>query len=178
MTSNTLDYVESKFLGAEVECLGLGTSDGSYPGVWTNRLKRIVMKTIQSPTLHLFSGSSDVGDERIDYSHEKATIRDDVFHFIRNDKRTWKFVVIDPPYELENPMKYDKPKAISSDVPLRRELSKWLMNHAENIIWIDFCSPVFTGFRRKKTWIFFPGGFHRIRIMTLLERKERLDSYF
>ena len=82
----------------EIEIIGMGNNITGYPGAFTPVVNKIVLSVLnyESRVLHLFSGVSYIGDERVDIERPEATKREDVIKFIENDKRKWDFVILDP----------------------------------------------------------------------------------
>lgn len=163
----------------EVKPEFMGFHAGKYPGAFPPKVEERIRKVVGSPCLHLFSGSSKIGDERIDLTHPNATRNTDVFEFIRTDSRYWEWVVLDPPYQIDRAdlklKGYGSTVAVSSSVPLRQAIERFLQEHAANVMWFDLCSPRPDGFDRQKTWLFVPGGYRAVRTLTWLKRKgERL----
>ena len=83
----------------EVEAMGMGTNSG-YTGAFTKPIDNLIRGLVSGRVLHLFSGSSMIGQERIDMSHHNATVNCDIRQFIENDDRDWDWVVLDPPYAI------------------------------------------------------------------------------
>lgn len=164
----------------ETEIVGMGNNITGYPGAFTPVVHEIITKTIHSSkgVLHLFSGVSAIGNERVDLERPEATLRQNVMEFIKTDNRQWEFVVLDPPYEIQRKSKieeYGRSSSVAADVRLRRELSNYFQGHADNILWLDMCAPMIKGFRRKKLWFLMPGGYHTVRILSWLEKyQERI----
>lgn len=159
----------------EVEAIGMGFNPGSYPGAFTPRVRLIIESIIYGRVLNLYSGSSRIGDERIDINHINATRNECVEDFIQNDKRNWDWVILDPPYwiasERNKLSKYGSSKAVSSNVPLRNELRKFFIERTQNILWLDVCAPMVRSFTRHKLWLLLPGGFHTVRILSWLQKE-------
>jgi hypothetical protein len=157
-----------------VEALGLGFNNSDYPGAFTSPVKRVIEDLIDSPCLHLFSGSSLIGDERVDIEHPNSTLRMDVKEFIATDKRDWLWAVLDPPYQITRTNQklngYGLTGCVASDVQFRRRLKLYFQTHAENVLWLDICAPMIKGFKREKLWLFLPGGFHTVRVLSWLKR--------
>jgi len=158
----------------EFEVLGMGMNTSGYPGAFTKPVQDIIKNTIYGKVLHLYSGSSLIGDERIDIEHQNATKNMNVKEFIAIDKRKWDWVILDPPYQITRSdtklSGYGIKGVVSSDVIFRRGLKHYFQNHCENILWLDICTPMITGFYRRKLWLLLPGGFHTVRILSWLER--------
>lgn len=156
----------------DIEIGGLGMNRTGYPGGFTPTVQRMINQVIYGKVLHLFSGVSKIGDIRIDIEREEATHRGDVLEFIENDVRCWDFVILDPPYELNKKSKievYGRTSSIAADVVLRNKLADYFLNHTNNVLWLDMCAPLPKGFKRKKLWFLFPGGYHTLRVLSWLE---------
>lgn len=162
----------------KVAALGMGFNNSGYPGAFTEPVKKIILSIISSPCLHLFSGSSLVGDERIDIEHKNATLNVDVKDFITTDQRDWEWVILDPPYQItrtDQKLKgYGLKGGIASDVPFRRKIKFYFQEHVENILWLDICAPMVKGFKREQLWLLLPGGFHTVRVLSWLKRQSEL----
>jgi len=164
----------------EIEICGLGNNITGYPGGFTPVIDKILKETIKAngrgKILHLFSGVSTIGDERIDLGTVEATKRIDVLSFIEKDNRFWNWIILDPPYEIKRKSKieeYSRNSSVAADVQLRTALLEYFKNHTNNILWLDMCAPLPDGFKREKLWFLFPGGYHTLRILNWLKR-ERL----
>lgn len=161
----------------DTEIVGLGNNITGYPGAFTPKVDMILRDILKlhrpCSVLHLFSGVSTIGQERIDIERPEATKRVDVLDFIDKDNRDWDFVILDPPYEIKRKAKlqvYGRASSVAADVELHRKIEEYFRNHAENILWLDMCAPLPKGFKRLKLWFLFPGGYHTIRILSWLVR--------
>lgn len=171
---------ESKYKQCAVEVRGMGFNTTGYPGAFTPIVESIIKAHIEKPCVHLFSGISKLGDVRIDLARPEATQNENVLDFVRNDKRMWKWCLLDPPYLLADygrkfesgslEEKYASVKSMSADVELRRAIQTWFQDHVENILWLDHCAPLPLGFKREKLWILLPGGYHTVRVLSWLKR--------
>uniref|UniRef100_A0A6M3LZK2 Methyltransferase n=1 Tax=viral metagenome TaxID=1070528 RepID=A0A6M3LZK2_9ZZZZ len=159
----------------EIEAVGMGTNNTGYPGAFPPAIQDLITKTVGGNVLHLFSGSSVIGNERVDIEHPNATVNSDIRQFIEQDEREWDWIVLDPPYAIIGAdtklATYGENKAISSDVIFRRKLLYYLAKHTENVLWLDFCAPVIKGFKRQKLWLVLPGGFHTVRVLSWLKKE-------
>ena len=159
----------------QIEAVGMGTNNSGYPGAFPVAIQRLIRSVISGKVLHLFSGSSLIGDERIDLNHENATRNVNIREFINVDKRDWDWVILDPPYAITAAGKklkeYAQHKAFSSDIKFRREMTIYLSNHTSNVLWLDFCAPTIRGFYREKLWLVLPGGYHTVRVLSWLKRE-------
>ena len=165
----------SKLRKFELEAIGMGTNNTGYPGAFPVAIQSLISGLVSNNVLHLFSGSSKIGNVRVDIEHPNATINCDVKQFIACDVGQYDWVILDPPYAIIRAKTklstYGKSKAISSDVTFRRKLKQYLQNHTENILWLDFCAPSIKGFYRKKLWLVLPGGFYTVRVLSWLKRE-------
>ncbi len=159
----------------KIEAVGMGTNNTGYPGAFPPAIQSLIQSQISGKVLHLFSGSSLIGDERVDIEHPNATLNCDVEVFVREDKRNWDFVILDPPYQITRTDAklngYGIKGAISANVDRRRLIKDYLQRHTKNVLWLDQCAPMIKGFRRQKLWLVLPGGFHTVRVLSWLERE-------
>ena len=159
----------------ELDVLPPSATDGEYPGAFPPKVDLIVRRLIAGRVLHLFSGSSKIGDERIDINHNNATQNVNVKDFINTDNSYWDWTVLDPPYQIMSAdiklKDYGIKIAASSDVQLRRKLKFYLQRHTDNILWLDICAPTIKGFYRKKLWLVLTGGFHTVRVLSWLKQE-------
>jgi len=163
----------------EYEVLGLGMNNTGYPGAFTPPVVRAINSVVRGKVLHLYSGSSLIGDVRVDIMHENATINRKVEEFIKEDKRYWDWVLLDPPYALANRREirgWGETHSLSADVKWRTEIEQFFVAHTSNVLWFDYCAPMLRGFGRRKLWFFLPGGFHIVRVLSWLE-KEMADMF-
>jgi hypothetical protein len=61
---------------------------------------------------------------------------------------------------------------LSSSVPKRREVAKFLFQNAKNVLWLDHCAALPKGFKRKKLWLFLPGAYRHVRVLSWLQREK------
>jgi len=173
--------MDAASVDCELEIRGMGFNNTGYPGAFTPTVQNIIRTVIGPPgqqkVLNLFSGVSTIGDERVDLERPEATLRENVREFIARDERRWDFVLLDPPYEIKRKSKlaaYGSVSSVAADVPLRRELAAYLVKHACNVLWLDACAPLPSGFDRRRLWLLLPGGYHMVRILSWLIRKPGL----
>lgn len=158
----------------DFEVLGMGMNSSGYPGAFTEPVKQIIKSVISGKVLHLYSGSSFIGDERVDLEHPNATRNCRVEDFLRDDNREWDWCLLDPPYAITRRKKLDKyaeTASLSADVQWRNHIKQWFREHTDNILWLDYCAPVITGFGRRKLWLLLPGGYHNVRVLSWLKRE-------
>jgi len=167
----------------KIYTLALGPNQSDYPGAFTAMVNQIILDIIRNSksVLHLFSGTSKIGIERIDIQRPEATRKMDVADFILNDNRNWEYCVLDPPYDIipKNQVAvYHIKKSISNDKNLRKNLPAYFRKHVRNIIWLDQCAPIISGFKRKKLWLLLPGLFRSVRVLSFLIKDEQLPLKF
>ncbi len=158
----------------DLEALPMGVNDGKYAGSFTSTVKSIIKSVLQGSVLHLYSGSSFMGDERVDLAHPNATLNCKVEEFIGNDRREWDWCLLDPPYAISQKSKlrdYEEVGSLSGNVAWRRQIKEYLRHHVDNVLWLDFCAPTILGFGRQKLWLLLPGGFHTVRVLSWLKRE-------
>lgn len=162
----------------KIEAMGMGFNNTGYPGAFTPPVERIIKSILRGKVVHLYSGASLIGEERIDIAHSNATKNMRVEDFIKNDTRDWDWVLLDPPYMItRTDVKlngYGLKGCVGSDVQMRRRLKLYFQRHTENILWLDISCPMVKGFNREKLWLFLPGGFHTVRVLSWLKRNTKL----
>lgn len=166
------------------EVMFMGYNRTGYNGAFPDNVEKAIRGIVRKPCLNLFSGVSKIGDERIDLSRPEATKNMDVFDFIKENRKEWEWCILDPPYNVHNPNSEQKNRnysdftAISCSPPKRKALADFFRRYCKNVVWFDFCAPLPPGFRRKKVWFFFPGGYRTLRVLSWLQRNgRRLDEF-
>lgn len=159
----------------ELDYLPPSATTGEYPGAFPPNVAVEIERLIRGKVLHLFSGSSLIGEERVDIEHPNATRNVNVKEFIATDTREWDWIVLDPPYQITRVdvklQGYGLKGAVASDVIFRRNLKQYFQRHAENILWLDICAPMIKGFYRQKLWLVLTGGFHTVRVLSWLKQE-------
>jgi len=154
-----------------------GYNNTGYPGGFPSRIKKRIESIVESPCLHLFSGSSKIGDVRIDFNHPNATLHMNVYDFVQEDERDWKFVVLDPDYHISRKDVKLKVHGLKDSVGgnklAEKLLSQYFQRHAENVLWLDITSYCFQGFYRHKVYFYLMGASRPIRALTWLKREGR-----
>jgi len=159
----------------EFEVLGMGMNTSGYPGAFTKTVQTIIKSVIYGKVLHLYSGSSLIGEERIDLEHPNATKNCRVEDFIKEDSREWDWCLLDPPYAIQRANlklgAYGEYGSLSGNTLWRAAIRQYCQRHIQNILWLDFCAPSIKGFGRQKLWLLLPGGFHNVRVLSWLKRE-------
>lgn len=78
----------------EIQALGMQTANGEYAGNYSPTVEKIIRNLLFGKVLHLFSGNSDIGEERLDATNPNATINVTVEAFIKSDKRDWDWMIL------------------------------------------------------------------------------------
>jgi len=157
----------------DFEVLGMGMNTSGYPGAFTVPVQRVIESVLYGRILHLYSGSSLIGEERIDIEHPNATKHCRVEEFIEHDERDWDWVLLDPPYAIKSLKKlkdYGERSSLSSNVKWRNLIREYMIKHTQNVLWLNFCAPMIEEFIREKLWLFLPGGFHAVRVLSWLRK--------
>lgn len=166
-----------------IEKMFMGYNRHNYNGAFPENVETVIKNLVRSPCLHLFSGTSKMGDVRVDIERKEATINMDVFEFIKTKEaqKQWKWCILDPPYLIYNPEQdlkdYGNKTAVSASIPKRNAFAKFFMSYCENVLWLDHCAPRPKGFIRGKVWFFFPGGYIHIRVLSWLKREQSLINF-
>lgn len=145
-----------------------------YRGSFPSSIVKIIRELVAGQSLNLYSGRSEIGTVRVDLECPEATHKMSVEDFITSDRRHWDWVIIDPPYKIKNLRKlreYADARPLQGNVLLQDRLRLYLRGHADNVLWLDYCSPTLKGFIRAKIWLVLPGKcFQHCRIFTWLRR--------
>ncbi len=168
---------------SEVEVDFMGFNRTGYPGGFGDRVIKVIKQIIHGKILHLYSGTSEIGEVRVDLKRPEATHNQNVFDFIKsnNAEKQWDWVILDPPYKIEKAnirlKEYGDYTPLSSSILKRREVEKFLLKNAKNVLWLDYCAALPKGFKRKKLWLFLPGSYRHVRVLSWLQRENSLNSY-
>lgn len=156
-----------------------------YQGGFRAPLDKIIERTAEKighPILHLYSGRSKIGDERIDLATKEATINTDVGEYLKQKpKQRWRLVLLDPPYAIQSADKkltdYASITPLSANVPRRQQFTAYCRKYVDNILWLDQCAPIFTPFKREKLWLILGGGYCTVRVLSWLSAPSRLEDF-
>lgn len=161
----------------EIEAIPMGVNNSGYTGAFTPMIERIIKQLLYGKVLHLYSGSSLIGDERVDIDHPHATINCTVEEYLSSveDNKKWDWILLDPPYAITNPRRKLKDcvmqAPLSVNVPLRRKFNLYCCGHTDNVLWLDRCAPLIKGFKREKMWIAIPLWHESIRALSWLKKE-------
>ena len=158
----------------EHEVLFMGVNDSGYAGAFTKEVQAVINSVIYGKVLHLYSGVSLIGEERIDLESPQATANMMVEDFIESDDREWDWALLDPPYAIKSLNKikdYAETSSLTGNIEWRVKIKDYFKLHCSNVLWLDYCAPIIQGFKRQKLWFFLPGGYHHIRVLSWLKRE-------
>jgi len=161
----------------------MGYNRHKYNGAFPEEVEKVIKNLAKNPCLHLFSGTSKIGNVRVDLERPEATHNMDIFKFIDTEEahKQWKWCILDPPYNIYNPESdlkdYANTASVSASIPKRNALAKFFVKYCENVLWLNHCAPRPYGFTRGKVWFFFPGGYRTIRVLSWLKREKPLTEF-
>ena len=159
-----------------IELIKVGNGNNEYPGNFTKKEKQIINHNKKGATLHLFSGKSTIGDVRVDFNYG---IKKDVFDFLKSDLKLYNFktIIIDAPYNQRFADKYQKlgntPKQfiIFANAKKTTELFNHIIKISPEIIilksWNYYC---LNGYKIKKCYICYPGGYRKSTFLIIMRR--------
>jgi hypothetical protein len=164
---------------AEVIFGGMGRGD--YPGAFPPKVEEIIRSCIgnSNSVVHFFSGSSRIGQVRIDLGHENATHRGDVFDLLKRKDpaiwHEWEWLVADPDYCEEQERRLARERGFMigdrfADWRDERLIEELVERFVENVLWLDRRMPHFKGLEFKKIWLVWQGGWRNIRVLTWQSR--------
>lgn len=163
----------------ELEAVNMLAPSRKYPGAFGLNIDWIIRQLVDGNdrVLHLFSGDSKIGQERVDIENKNATTNCEVGEFCKRDNRDWDWIVLDPPYAIAVKTAdakldgYGIKRDLSANVGLRRVVTQYLQRHTHSVLWLDLCAPMIKGFYRQKLWLVLPGAFHQVRVLSWLKRE-------
>lgn len=110
----------------------------------------------------------------VDLECSEATVNIPVEEFILIPGPRWEWVILDPPYKLIRTdilKQYAGRQSLTGNTLLRNRLSLYFRARANNVLWLDYCTPMIKGFRRKKIWLCVPINYYEnVRCLTWLKR--------
>lgn len=158
--------------------INVSNKRNNYIGGFTIEEERIISEFCIDNTLNLFSGNSEIGHWKIDYSSKKADFNCDVFEFLELwEPLKCNTVIIDPPYNQKYADKYQKigntPKQfiIFADVKNTNRLFKLISDiNPKRIIIKSWNYYVPIGYYDKGSFLCYAGGYRKPTILMLLEK--------
>ena len=167
-----------------MELIKVGNGSSDYPGNFTKKEIQIIKKYAKGRIINLFSGSSKIGNFRIDYSNSNTTKNMDVFEWLESLYISFKnynnqSVIIDAPYNQRFADKYKKIGntqkqfiifANNKGTTKLFNLIKEKINPKIIIIksWNYYC---IAGYEVKKCYVCYPGGYRKSTFLIVMEKK-------
>jgi hypothetical protein len=157
----------------QLDVIYSNVSNADYPGKFTNFEINIIKFYMRGFTLHLFSGTSDIGDIRIDFSRKEATHNMDVFKFLAKniDKLIGKVktIILDAPYNKKFADEYNSVCNINenqfiifANSPKTTELFDYIRKIRPQIIIIKSWNwYLFKHYSLEKGYLIYHGGYQR-----------------
>lgn len=146
----------------------------SYRGGFPSSVITIISDLVSGQVLNLYSGASTIGTVRVDLESPEATHKMSVEEYISKDGQMWDWVIIGPPYKIKHPEflnNFADARPLTGNSLLKDRLRLYLRDHANNVLWLDYCSPTLKGFERHKIWLLMPGNcWESCRLLTWLLR--------
>lgn len=166
-------------MNLEVITVSNGSKD--YFDDFTPEEIKIIKENVWGNILHLFSGSSKIGDVRIDFSHKNANRWEDVFTYLEEFSflQTFHTVIIDAPYNQKYADKYQKAGKTPKQFIIfanTRDTTRLFNLIEENIkpLYIILKSWNFyipRGYNLKKGYLCYAGGYRKPTILEILRRE-------
>jgi len=168
-----------------MKILKVGNGSNNYFGDFTSEEISKIKYNCLHPILNLFSGKSNIGDIRIDYSCKEATHNLDVFEYLEKSNEVFKTVVIDAPYNQKFADKYQelgktqKQFIIFADVKGTNKLFNLIkekINPIRIIIksWNYYCPK---GYFVKESYLCYAGGYRKPTILLILEKNNFFEVF-
>lgn len=162
-----------------LKIINVGNGTKEYPGNFTKKEIEIIRYAMKGRILHLFSGKSTLGNIRVDFKY--GNIKSDVFEYLEECSREFKTVLLDPPYNqiFADKYKYYNPYELTpkqfiifantKDTTRLFNLIREKVN-PEIIIMKSWNFYIPKGYKLKKGYVCYPGGFRKSTILLILER--------
>lgn len=168
-----------------MKILKVGNGSNNYFGNFTTEEISIIKYNCLHPVLNLFSGKSNIGDIRIDYSCKEATHNLDVFEYLKKSNNHFKTVIIDAPYNQKFADKYQElgktPKQfiIFADVKGTNTLFKFIKENIKPIriiikSWNYYCPKEYSV---KESYLCYAGGYRKSTILLILEKNNFFEEF-
>jgi len=147
---------------------------GGFPETVERKIEKLASK--EDKVLHLFSGSSKVGDIRVDINPESnANCVMDVRDFFETEeaRQKWDLVIADPDYNKNQAKKLDRPESLvstqiwSNQGGITEKFQDFFDSYAKKVLWFDYRVPKIDNFELERAWIFHRWYLGKIRALTL-----------
>ena len=137
--------------------------------------------------INLFSGSSTIGNIRVDIENKHATNNENVYNFIQNyempktDGET--ILVMDPDYNIKRAELKLKPHGIKESLAgnvLAHKLLYGFIDRCkfDHIVLLDYCSPEFANYSEMWFWrVKYQGWVHNRTLTWYIRKNYDLDTF-
>jgi hypothetical protein len=163
----------------KLNIITIGNNKSNFVGAFVNKEITIIKKWIEPPCLHLFSGSSKIGDTRIDISHENATHNMDVFDFLETNQDDFKTILLDPVYNKKHEKIYNTHGQIFTSFSMFANTPKtsllWKLIsklRPEKIILKSWYYYIPRNYDFEEGYLCYPGGYRKSTILLKMSRKD------
>jgi hypothetical protein len=171
-----MNYVREIKMNLEIINVGNGTKE--YPGNFTRKEIDIININTEGLVVNLFSGKSNIGYRRIDYAY--GNVKMDVFDYLESCKPidVKQTIILDAPYNQKFADKYqglgNTPKqfiifANTKDTTRLFNLIREKVD-PEIIIMKSWNYYIPLGYKLKKGYLCYAGGYRKSTILLILER--------
>ena len=149
-----------------------------YKGSFHPNVDKVIKEIIGDKfCVHLFSGSSKIGNVRVDIDNPNATHNQNVYDFVQEYKlnETNTILLLDPDYHLKRNYLKLKPhgikESLSGNVLAHKLFYQFLDNNPfSEILLLDLCSPEFKNYKEVDFWrVKYQGWVHN-RTLTWYSR--------
>ena len=159
----------------KLEIIKVSNGTNNYPGNFTREELKIIKYNSKGKVLNLFSGKCDFGNVRIDFKF--GTHQEDVFDFLEDNEEYFNTIIIDAPYNQRFADLYQKigntPKQfiIFANTKYTTLLWEHILNlNPEIIILKSWNYYVPKGYRLKKGYLCYPGGYRKSTLLLIHNR--------
>lgn len=163
----------------KLKIITIGNNKSNFVGAFVNKEIIIIKEWIKPPCLNLFSGSSLIGEERIDISHENATLNCDVFEYLDLAPNTFNTILIDAPYNKKYEEIYNTHGqkftnfSIFANTPKTSLLWKLISKLSpERIILKSWNYYILRNYDFNDGYLCYPGGYRKPTILLKMTRKD------
>ena len=165
-----------------VKIINVDNGNNNYPGNFANKEISIINENLIPNTLHLFSGKSDIGNIRVDFSYSnECNCTMDVFDYL-NDMINIKdcnfnTIIIDAPYNQKFADKYQKLGSTPEQFIIFANAKKTtqLFNsvieiNPKRIILKSWNYYIVKGYKLKDCYICYAGGYRKPTFLIIMDK--------
>jgi hypothetical protein len=159
----------------DIEIINVSNGTKNYPGNFTKKEIAIIKQNSIGNILNLFSGKSNIGNTRVDFSCKEATHNMDVFSFLLKNKTYFDTIIIDFPYNKTFGNKYQKigntPKQFIGFASVQKTnlLFQYIIEMKPKIVIMKSWNfYILKNYKLKKGFLCYPGGYRKSTILLIL----------